>query len=64
MPDQFRTDKWALEQKQLEFIQAEVEAQIKEYEVQVTIGGKRVAATIDFQDGCIVVDVETPVNYL
>jgi len=64
MADQFRTDKWAMEQKMIEFIDQEVEARIKEYDSCILIAGKRVAATVEFRDGCILVDVETPIHYL
>jgi len=64
MSGQFKTDFFHVYTKMDEQMEKEIEARIKEYDSCVLIAGKRVAATVEFRDGCVLVDVETPVVYL
>jgi hypothetical protein len=64
MADNFRTDKFHVESVMLEFLDKEVEARVKEFDSCVMIGGRKVAANVEFKDGVVSVDVEAPVVFL
>ena len=64
MAPKFETDTFHVERTQLEFLEAELNARIKEYDFCIMIGGRKVEATVEFNDGVVLIDVETPVKYI
>ena len=64
MAPKFKTDKFRVESAMLDFLDKELNAKIKEYDFCITIGGRKVEATVEFNDGVVSVDVEAPVIFL
>jgi len=60
----YKADPFRLENALCDFIDEVAKEKIKEHEICAMINGRKVAASLEFLDGIILVHIETPVKFL